>query len=82
MGGDLPVAPEVGLAPEFIAVAQRDPLGANLDRIQMIKGWVDTDGTSHEVIFDWRGRMTAISTRHGKTIMVGSTVTLSRNSHQ
>jgi hypothetical protein len=38
--------------PEFIAVAQRDPLGANLDRIQMIKGWVDADGISHETIFD------------------------------
>ena len=38
------MAPEVGLTPEFIAVAQRDPLGANLDRIQMIKGWVDAEG--------------------------------------
>ena len=52
MGGDLPLAPDEGLAPEFIAVAQRDPLGANLDRIQMIKGWVDADGISHETIFD------------------------------
>jgi hypothetical protein len=52
MGGDLPLAPDAGLAPEFIAVAQRDPLGANLDRIQMIKGWVDADGISHETIFD------------------------------
>jgi hypothetical protein len=52
MGGDLPLAPDGGLAPEFIAVAQRDPLGANLDRIQMIKGWVDADGISHEAIFD------------------------------
>ena len=52
MGGDLPLAPDGGVAPEFIAVAQRDPLGANLDRIQMIKGWVDADGISHEAIFD------------------------------
>ena len=75
MGGDLPVVPEVGLAPEFIAVAQRDPLGANLDRIQMIKGWVDGDGTSHEAIFDlaWSDDRD-IDPDTGKLSSVGSTV--------
>ena len=75
MGGDLPVAPEVGLAPEFIAVAQRDPLGANLDRIQMIKGWVDAEGVSHEAIFDlaWSGDRD-IDPETGKLLAVGSTV--------
>ena len=75
MGGDLPAAPEVGLSPEFIAVAQRDPLGANLDRIQMIKGWVDADGTSHEVIFDlaWSGDRD-IDPDTGRLPSVGSTV--------
>ncbi|NCG07550.1 MAG: DUF3604 domain-containing protein, partial [Gammaproteobacteria bacterium] len=75
MGGDLPVAPEAGLAPEFIAVAQRDPLGANLDRIQMIKGWVDADGASHESIFDlaWSDDRD-IDPDTGKLSPVGSTV--------
>ena len=40
MGGDLSAAPE-GEAPKFMVRALRDPDGANLDRIQMIKGWVD-----------------------------------------
>ena len=75
MGGDLPLAPGVELAPEFIAVAQRDPIGANLDRIQMIKGWVDADGTSHEVIFDlaWSDDR-IVDPDTGKLSSVGSTV--------
>jgi hypothetical protein len=51
MGGDLWKAPE-GNAPRFMIRALGDPDGANLDRIQIIKGWVDSSGTSHERIFD------------------------------
>ena len=51
MGGDLPAAPEDG-APVFIAHAIKDPEGANLDRIQVVKGWVDADGAQHEKIFN------------------------------
>ncbi|MDH5426696.1 MAG: DUF3604 domain-containing protein [Nitrospirota bacterium] len=51
MGGDLSAAPKGG-KPKFMVRALRDPDGANLDRIQIIKGWVDTDGKSHERIFD------------------------------
>jgi hypothetical protein len=51
MGGDLSAAPE-GAKPKFMVRALRDPDGANLDRIQIIKGWVDADGKSHERIFD------------------------------
>ncbi len=40
MGGDLTAAPE-GKAPTFMAYAVRDPIGANLDRIQIVKGWQD-----------------------------------------
>jgi hypothetical protein len=51
MGGDLRRAPE-GAAPTFMVRALRDPDGANLDRIQIIKGWHDEDGETHERIYD------------------------------
>jgi hypothetical protein len=51
MGGDLTAAPE-GKAPTFMAIALRDPIGANLDRVQIIKGWLDADGKTHEKVYD------------------------------
>jgi hypothetical protein len=51
MGSDLTKAPN-GKAPTFMVYALRDPIGANLDRIQIIKGWVDKDGKTHERIYD------------------------------
>jgi hypothetical protein len=51
MGGDLRKAPS-GKAPTFMVRALRDPDGANLDRIQIIKGWLDRKGKTHERIYD------------------------------
>ena len=51
MGGDLKAAP-AGKAPAFVIRAVRDPDGANLDRIQVVKGWVDAEGKAHEKIYD------------------------------
>jgi hypothetical protein len=51
MGGNLGSAPN-GKSPTFMVVALRDPDGANLDRIQIIKGWVDSDGEVHEKVYD------------------------------
>jgi hypothetical protein len=51
MGGDLSAAPD-GAAPRFMVRALRDPDGANLDRIQIVKGWVDESGKAQERIFD------------------------------
>ena len=51
MGGDLREAPNGGV-PRFMIRALRDPDGANLDRIQVIKGWLDAAGNMHERIFD------------------------------
>ena len=51
MGGDLTEAP-AEKAPTFMVRALRDPDGANLDRIQIIKGWVDAEGQMHERIHD------------------------------
>ena len=51
MGGDLTDGPE-GKAPTFMVRALRDPDGANLDRVQIIKGWLDTNGELQERIYD------------------------------
>ena len=50
MGGTLPVSMDE--APSFIATAAKDPVGANLDRLQVIKGWVDAQGQSHERVYN------------------------------
>ena len=51
MGGELHKARR-GKAPTFMIRALRDPDGANLDRVQIIKGWLDSKGESHERIYD------------------------------
>jgi hypothetical protein len=51
MGGDLEAAGD-GRAPTFLVRAVRDPDGANLDRVQIIKGWLDADGKTPERIYD------------------------------
>jgi hypothetical protein len=51
MGGDLVNAP-ANKQPVFLVSALRDPEGPNLDRIQIVKGWLDKDGQSQEQIFD------------------------------
>jgi len=56
MGGDLkPVKGKK--APTFLVAALRDPIGANLDRIQIVKGWLDKNGKTQEKIYDvvWSG---------------------------
>ena len=51
MGGDLRDAPH-GKSPTFLVAALKDPIGANVDRLQIIKGWLDKDGTPHERVYD------------------------------
>ncbi len=51
MGGDLSNAPP-GKSPALIIRVLRDPDGANLDRIQVVKGWLDGKGELHERIYD------------------------------
>jgi hypothetical protein len=76
MGSDLTEAPE-GKAPGFLVYALRDPIGANLDRIQIIKGWIDADGTPQEKVYDvvWSGGRKPGA--DGKVPPVGDTVDLS-----
>jgi len=51
MGGDLANAPE-NKSPTFLVFVLRDPIGANLDRVQIIKGWLDKKGKTHEKVYD------------------------------
>ena len=51
MGGDLEGAPH-GRLPSFLVRAMRDADGANLDRIQIVKGWLDANGETHERVWD------------------------------
>jgi hypothetical protein len=51
MGGDLRGAP-AGRSPSFLVAALKDPIGANLDRVQIIKGWLDSSGELQERVYD------------------------------
>ncbi len=75
MGGDLRGAP-AGKAPTFLVAALKDPLGGNLDRIQIVKGWVDASGTPQEKIFDvvWGDAERRKRGPNGRIPAVGSTV--------
>lgn len=75
MGGDLSAAP-AGKSPTFLVAALRDPIGANLDRIQIIKGWMDAKGALHEKVYDvvWGDAATREKGADGKLPAVGSTV--------
>jgi hypothetical protein len=75
MGGDLSTAPS-GKAPTFLVAALKDPIGANLDRIQIVKGWLETDGSMQEKIYDvvWGDAGKRTPGADGKLPPVGSTV--------
>jgi hypothetical protein len=73
MGGDLNPAPK-GQSPTFLVAARKDPYSGNLDRIQIVKGWMDAKGKTHEKIYDvaWSGDR--IPGTDGKVPPVGNTV--------
>ncbi|XOV86567.1 MAG: DUF3604 domain-containing protein [Pseudomonadota bacterium] len=76
MGGSLVGAPE-GKSPVFLVAASMDPLGANLDRIQIVKGWRTDEGEVKEKVYDvaWSGKRKP----DGKGVLpaVGNTVDVS-----
>ncbi|MCA0872961.1 DUF3604 domain-containing protein [Seohaeicola saemankumensis] len=78
MGGDLRPAPADATAPTFLVGALKDSIGANLDRIQIVKGWLDETGATHEKVYDviWAGER--VPEANGKLPPVGSTVDLER----
>ncbi len=73
MGGDLPAA-KANSAPVFMIAASRDPDGANLDRLQIIKGWVDADGQTHEKVYNVAASDGRRISRRGTVKPVRSTV--------
>jgi hypothetical protein len=75
MGGDLKAAP-AGKAPTFLVAAMKDAQGGNLDRIQIVKGWLDKAGKSHERIYDvaWGDAQHRKPGEQGKLPPVGDTV--------
>jgi hypothetical protein len=77
MGGDLSDAPQ-GKSPRFLVAALKDPIGANLDRVQVIKGWVDRKGQVQEQVYDvaWGDADQRQPGSDGKLPPVGSTVDL------
>jgi hypothetical protein len=76
MGGDLPSRPEDAKAPSFLVAALKDPYSGNLDRIQIVKGWLDADGKTQEKVYDvvWGDAESRKPGSDGKLPAVGNTV--------
>ena len=76
MGGDL-TAQGNDNAPTFMVYALRDAIGANLDRIQIVKGWLDSKGNTHEKVYDVAWSAGRELNANGKLSPVGNTVNIS-----
>ncbi len=83
MGGDLAAAP-AGKAPSFLVMAVKDPIGGNLDRVQVIKGWVDAKGNTQEKIYEvvWGDADKRKLNAKGKLPAVGNTVNLENATYE
>ncbi|MGH6931220.1 MAG: DUF3604 domain-containing protein [Dongiaceae bacterium] len=79
MGGDL--KPTAAKAPTFFVMAMKDPKSGNLDRVQIVKGWIDGKGVQHEKIHDvvWSGDRKPDA--KGKLPSVGNTVDIAKGSY-
>jgi Protein of unknown function (DUF3604) len=75
MGGDLTAAAD-GKAPTFLVAALKDPIGANLDRIEIVKGWQDANGELKDKVYDvvWGDAQKRKPGSDGKLPPVGSTI--------
>jgi len=73
MGSDLRPREGDG-APSFLIAALRDPVGANLDRVQVVKGWLDSDGAMQEKVYDVAWSDDRVADQNGKVPAVGNTV--------
>jgi Protein of unknown function (DUF3604) len=82
MGSQLPLPAPAQHVPGFAVSAMKDPVGANLDRIQIIKGWVDAQGKSHEQIFDVAWSTARAPDGSGTLPVVGNTVDVATASYK
>ena len=80
MGGDLTNAPD-NKFPRFLIRAIKDPDGANLDRVQIIKGWLDKEGELHEKVYNIALSDGRKENRKGKVKPIGSTVDIPNASY-
>jgi hypothetical protein len=80
MGGDLTMAPK-GKTPTFLIRALRDPDGANLDRVQIVKGWLDSAGKTHEKVYNVALSDDRKVGSDGKAPPVGNTVDVANASY-
>ena len=80
MGADLPPKTPGAKAPTFLVAALKDPLFGNLDRIQIVKGWLDAEGETHESIYEvaWGDADRRQFGADGKLPPVGDTVDVAR----
>ena len=80
MGGDLTHGPE-GVSPRFLIRAVKDPDGANLDRVQVVKGWRDQKGVLHEKIYNVALSDGRKQNEQGEIAALGSTVNIETASY-
>ena len=80
MGSDLKAG---NGAPRFLLSALKDPVGANLDRVQIVKGWIDSTGKLKETVFDviWSDTDKRKRGSNGKIPVVGDTVDIAKASY-
>jgi hypothetical protein len=74
MGGDLTRPSNQQAKAQFLIRATKDPVNANLDRVQVVKGWLDEQGESHEKVFDVVWSDNRKLDANGKLPAVGNTV--------
>ena len=77
MGGDLPTGPG-GKSPSFLVAALKDPYSGNLDRIQIVKGWMNKDGKTEEKVYDVVWSDDRKPDADGKLPPVGNTVNVEK----
>jgi len=73
MGGELGAAPQ-GAHPRMLIQVAKDPKGANLDRVQVVKGWIDASGKTHERVYDVAAAEDRARNADGSFVPVGNTV--------
>jgi hypothetical protein len=74
MGGNLPARPSGAKPPTFLVFALRDVVGANLDRIQIVKGWLESDGETREKVYNVAWSDGRKLDKNGRLPPVGNTV--------